>query len=72
MGWRPHFGHDRNHWGGADTIFPVAPFELANYEVRPRHLLEVIDERVVHRGAAFRANAKRAASATDVDVSKPK
>jgi hypothetical protein len=38
--------------GCADSIFSVAPFELANYEVRPRHLLEVIDERVVHRCAA--------------------
>jgi hypothetical protein len=31
--------------------FSVVPFQLANYEVRPRHLLEVIDERVVHRCA---------------------
>ena len=36
----------------ADGIFSVVAFEFANYQVRPRHLLEVVNERVVDRCAA--------------------
>jgi pimeloyl-ACP methyl ester carboxylesterase len=42
--------------GCADGIFAVAPLESAYDEVRPRHLLKVVDERVVHRRAANCAN----------------
>jgi hypothetical protein len=40
----------------ADGILAIAPFEPAHYEVRPRHLLEVIDKYVVHRRTAERAD----------------
>jgi hypothetical protein len=38
--------------GCADSIFSIEPFKSAHYEVRLRHLLEVIDGRAVHRCAA--------------------
>jgi len=41
---------------GPDGILAVASFEPAHDEVRPRYLLEVVNERVVHRGAAERAD----------------
>jgi hypothetical protein len=34
---------------GSDGILSMASFEPAHDEVRPRHLLEVVDERVVYR-----------------------
>src|SRR5262249_36154567 len=40
----------------ADGFFAVTPFESAHDEVRPRDFLEVVDERIVHRRTAERAN----------------
>jgi hypothetical protein len=41
---------------GLDGILAMASFEPAHDEVRPRHLLEVVDERVVHRCTTERAD----------------
>jgi hypothetical protein len=40
----------------AHSIFAVALFQPAYDEMRSGHLLKVVDERVVHRRAAERAN----------------
>jgi hypothetical protein len=42
----------------AHSIFAVAPFQPAYDEMRSRHLLKVVDERVVHRRTAERANKR--------------
>src|SRR5262245_62687789 len=41
---------------GSDSTLAVAPFEPAHDEVRTRYLLEVVDEGVVHRCTAERAD----------------
>ena len=58
---QPHSGGDfglvaKTLVCGPDGILAVASFEPAHDEVRPRYLLEVVNERVVHRGAAERAD----------------
>src|SRR5262249_12983404 len=40
---------------GLDSTLAVATFEPAHHEVRTRHLLEVVDEGVVHRCTTERA-----------------
>lgn len=47
--------------GDANGILTVAPFEPAHHQVRPRNLLEVVDERVVHRCTTQRTNNWHAA-----------
>jgi hypothetical protein len=42
--------------GHADGVFAVAPFEPAHGEMRSRNLLKVVDERIVHRRTADRAD----------------
>src|SRR5262249_48651390 len=41
---------------GSDSTLAVAPFEPAHHEVCTRHLLEVVDEGVVHRCTTERAD----------------
>src|SRR5499433_701796 len=41
---------------GSDSTLAVATFEPAHHEVRTRHLLEVVDEGVVHRCTTERAD----------------
>src|SRR5436190_19491148 len=41
---------------GSDSALAVAAFEPAHHEVRTRHLLEVVDEGVVHRCTTERAD----------------
>jgi len=41
---------------GPDGIFAIASFEPAHDEVCPRHLLEVVNERVVHHCTTERAD----------------
>src|SRR5215472_500844 len=41
---------------GSDSTLAVVTFEPAHHEVRTRHLLEVVDEGVVHRCTTERAD----------------
>ena len=41
---------------GSDGILAIASFEPPHDEVRPRHLLEVVDECVVYRRTTERAD----------------
>src|SRR5262249_7602049 len=43
---------------GLNSTLAVAPFEPTHDEVRPRHLLEVVDERVVHCCTTERADER--------------
>jgi hypothetical protein len=49
-------GPQARHVCSPDGVLPIATFKPAYREVRPCYLLEVVDERVVHRRAAERTD----------------